>query len=128
MMRRFLLLLLRAYKWLISPLFLPACRYVPTCSEYAAEAIERYGAIRGSLKAAWRLLRCHPFAHGGYDPVVPAILSEVAIAAEAAGHCPPGVPVQAVVESVNVEPQQQAVQPKLIVAVSDCNLRLSRRC
>jgi putative membrane protein insertion efficiency factor len=127
MIRRFLLLLLQAYKWLISPLFLPACRYVPTCSEYAAEAIERYGAIHGSLKAAWRLLRCHPFAHGGYDPVVPAILSE-AIAAEAAGHCPPGVPVQAVLESVNPEPQQPAVQTKLIVAVSDCNLRLSRRC
>jgi putative membrane protein insertion efficiency factor len=128
MTRRFLILLLRAYKWLISPLFLPACRYVPTCSEYAAEAIERYGAIRGSLKAAWRLLRCHPFAHGGYDPVVPAILTEAAIAAEAAGHCRPGIPVEAVLDSVNPEPQRTAAQPNLIVAVSDCNLRLSRRC
>src|ERR1700746_3074555 len=100
MMRRLLLLLLQVYKWLISPLFLPACRYVPTCSEYAAEAIERYGAIRGSLKAAWRLLRCHPFAHGGYDPVVPAILSEVAIAAGAAGHWRPGVPDVAVLGSL----------------------------
>jgi uncharacterized protein len=62
--------LLRAYKWAISPLFLPACRYVPTCSEYAMEAVDRYGLLRGSLMAVARLLRCHPFAHGGYDPVV----------------------------------------------------------
>ena len=64
------LYLLRAYKWAISPLFPPACRYVPTCSEYAMEAVERYGALRGGFMAAARLLRCHPFAHGGYDPVV----------------------------------------------------------
>lgn len=62
--------LLRAYKWAISPMFAPACRYVPTCSEYAMEAVERHGAARGGLMAMWRLLRCHPFAHGGYDPVV----------------------------------------------------------
>jgi putative membrane protein insertion efficiency factor len=62
--------LLRGYKWGISPLFPPACRYVPTCSEYAMEAVDRYGAVRGTLKAFLRLLRCHPFAHGGYDPVV----------------------------------------------------------
>ena len=62
--------LLRAYKWAISPMFPPACRYVPTCSEYAMEAVERYGAVRGGLMALARLLRCHPFAHGGYDPVV----------------------------------------------------------
>jgi uncharacterized protein len=62
--------LLRAYKWAVSPLFPPSCRYVPTCSEYATEAVERYGALRGSLMAAGRLLRCHPFARGGYDPVV----------------------------------------------------------
>jgi putative membrane protein insertion efficiency factor len=62
--------LLRAYKWAISPMFSPACRYVPTCSEYAMEAVERYGAVRGGLMAWWRLLRCHPFVHGGYDPVV----------------------------------------------------------
>ncbi|MGA8867626.1 MAG: membrane protein insertion efficiency factor YidD [Candidatus Sulfotelmatobacter sp.] len=61
--------LLRGYKWAISPLFPPACRYVPTCSAYAAEAVERYGALRGSLMAVARLLRCHPFARGGYDPV-----------------------------------------------------------
>ena len=50
----------------------PACRYVPTCSEYAMEAVERYGAIRGSFMAIWRLLRCHPFVKGGYDPVIRA--------------------------------------------------------
>ena len=61
--------LLRGYKFAISPLFLPACRYMPTCSDYALEAIERYGVLRGSLMAAGRLLRCHPFVHGGYDPV-----------------------------------------------------------
>jgi putative membrane protein insertion efficiency factor len=64
-----LLTLLRGYKTMLSPFFPPACRYVPTCSDYAAEAIERYGALRGSAMAMWRLLRCHPFAHGGYDPV-----------------------------------------------------------
>jgi putative membrane protein insertion efficiency factor len=61
---------LKAYRWGISPMFPPACRYVPTCSEYAMEAVERYGALRGGLAALWRLLRCHPFARGGYDPVV----------------------------------------------------------
>jgi uncharacterized protein len=64
------LLLLRAYKWAVSPLLLPACRYVPTCSEYAMEAITRYGVVRGGTKSVWRLLRCHPLAKGGVDPVV----------------------------------------------------------
>jgi putative membrane protein insertion efficiency factor len=62
--------LLLGYKWGISPMFPPACRYVPSCSEYAMEAVERYGAVRGGLMALWRVLRCHPFAAGGYDPVV----------------------------------------------------------
>jgi putative membrane protein insertion efficiency factor len=62
--------LLRLYKRWISPVFLPSCRYVPTCSEYAMEAVERYGAGRGGAMAAWRVLRCHPFAAGGLDPVV----------------------------------------------------------
>ena len=62
--------LLRGYKWAVSPLFQPACRYVPTCSEYAMEAVDRYGAIRGGLMAMWRVLRCHPLAKSGYDPVV----------------------------------------------------------
>lgn len=62
--------MLRAYKWAISPLLPPACRFVPTCSEYAMEAVERYGALRGGWMALARILRCHPFSHAGYDPVV----------------------------------------------------------
>ena len=62
--------LLKAYKSAISPWFPPACRFVPTCSEYAIEAVDRYGAFRGGLKALVRLLRCHPFTRGGFDPVV----------------------------------------------------------
>jgi hypothetical protein len=62
--------LLRLYKRWISPAFPPACRYTPTCSEYAMEAVERYGALRGGAMAAWRVARCHPFAKGGLDPVV----------------------------------------------------------
>ena len=62
--------ILRGYKWAISPMFLPACRYVPTCSEYAMEAVERYGVLRGGVRALGRVMRCHPFVRGGYDPVV----------------------------------------------------------
>ena len=62
--------MVRGYKWLLSPLLPPACRYLPTCSDYAIEAVERYGALRGSAMAAWRILRCHPLAASGYDPVV----------------------------------------------------------
>lgn len=67
--QRVTLQLLRGYKYLLSPLLPPACRYVPSCSEYAMEAVERYGVLRGSLLALGRLLRCHPFVKGGYDPV-----------------------------------------------------------
>ena len=67
--QKLVLLLLRGYKWAISPMLLPTCRYVPSCSEYAMEAVVRYGVMRGSAKAAWRLMRCHPFAKGGLDPV-----------------------------------------------------------
>ncbi|MCI5221962.1 MAG: membrane protein insertion efficiency factor YidD [Candidatus Electrothrix sp. AR4] len=65
----FFLLLVKGYRYGISPLFPPTCRYVPTCSEYAAEAVARYGAVRGVRLAVCRILRCHPFAAGGYDPV-----------------------------------------------------------
>ncbi len=68
-MKELLMAMLRIYKRLVSPMLPPACRYVPSCSEYAMEAVERHGAIRGSALAAWRLMRCHPFAKGGYDPV-----------------------------------------------------------
>ncbi|MGA8492154.1 MAG: membrane protein insertion efficiency factor YidD [Terriglobales bacterium] len=64
------LFLLRGYKWAVSPLFLPACRYVPSCSEYAMEAVDRFGVARGGVMAIWRVLRCHPFAKGGLDLVV----------------------------------------------------------
>ena len=64
------LAMLRLYKRWISPAFPPSCRYVPTCSEYAMEAVARYGALRGGMMAAWRLLRCHPLAKGGYDPAI----------------------------------------------------------
>jgi putative membrane protein insertion efficiency factor len=68
-MKSALLGLLRLYKRWISPAFPPSCRYVPTCSEYAMEAVERHGVVRGGVMAGWRLLRCHPLAKGGYDPV-----------------------------------------------------------
>jgi len=67
--RRILVALLRAYKAFISPALPPACRFTPTCSEYAREAIERYGALRGSWLALRRLARCHPFNPGGVDAV-----------------------------------------------------------
>ena len=67
--KNLLLLLLRGYKRAISPMLLPSCRYVPTCSDYAAEAIGEYGAFRGTALAMWRVLRCHPFVRGGFDPV-----------------------------------------------------------
>jgi putative membrane protein insertion efficiency factor len=63
------LTVLRFYKRNISPTLPPACRYEPTCSMYAQAAIEKYGVIRGVPMAAWRLVRCHPWSHGGYDPV-----------------------------------------------------------
>jgi uncharacterized protein len=68
-MRAILISFLKFYKAVISPWLPPSCRFVPTCSEYAREAIERHGALRGSGMAFWRILRCHPFCPGGYDPV-----------------------------------------------------------
>ena len=59
----------RAYKLVISPWLPPACRFFPTCSEYAVQAIEEYGLIHGTARALGRLLRCHPLHHGGFDPL-----------------------------------------------------------
>jgi putative membrane protein insertion efficiency factor len=67
--KRALLALIRGYQRVISPLLPRSCKYHPTCSAYAVQAIERYGILRGSVLAGWRLLRCNPFSHGGYDPV-----------------------------------------------------------
>lgn len=68
-MKRLLKLLIKFYQEAVSPYTLPTCKYRPTCSAYALEAIERFGAFRGGLLAAWRILRCNPFARAGYDPV-----------------------------------------------------------
>ena len=71
MLKNFLIILINGYRRLISPLFPPSCRFQPTCSQYAIEAIEKFGALRGSWLAIKRILRCHPFHPGGYDPVPP---------------------------------------------------------
>jgi putative membrane protein insertion efficiency factor len=68
-MKRILLSLIRFYRSQISPLLPPACRFTPTCSQYALTAIERFGAVRGGWLALKRILRCNPFCKGGYDPV-----------------------------------------------------------
>ena len=60
---------IRVYQRVISPAFPRHCKYEPTCSAYAAQAIHRYGILRGLVLACWRLLRCNPFSHGGFDPV-----------------------------------------------------------
>jgi hypothetical protein len=68
-MRSLIKAMIHAYRWLISPLLGPSCRFYPSCSAYAFEAVDRHGALRGSWLAARRLLRCHPLNAGGYDPV-----------------------------------------------------------
>ena len=68
-MKRFLLACIRFYQRGVSPQKPPCCRYIPTCSAYAATAISRFGPLKGGLLAAWRVLRCNPFSKGGYDPV-----------------------------------------------------------
>ena len=61
--------LIKAYRRFVSPLLPPSCRFTPSCSLYALQAVERYGLIRGSFMGARRVLRCHPFSKGGFDPV-----------------------------------------------------------
>ena len=68
-MKRLLIAMIRFYRRRISPLTPPCCRFIPTCSQYALEAIEKYGALKGGWLAFRRILRCNPFHKGGYDPV-----------------------------------------------------------
>ncbi len=67
--RRFLIFLVRVYQLVLSPYLGRQCRFVPTCSNYFIEAVRKYGSIRGGAMGVWRILRCHPLARGGYDPV-----------------------------------------------------------
>ena len=69
MLKKILLCSIRFYQYAVSPLIPPRCRYTPTCSQYALEAIEKYGAWKGGKLALFRILRCNPFSKGGYDPV-----------------------------------------------------------
>jgi hypothetical protein len=67
--KKILIFLIKIYKKYISPLLPNSCRFYPTCSEYAIEALSKYGVLKGSIKATYRILRCNPFNKGGYDPV-----------------------------------------------------------
>ncbi|MFC1479992.1 membrane protein insertion efficiency factor YidD [Candidatus Omnitrophota bacterium] len=69
-MKRLIIAGLKGYKKVISPCLVMSCKHVPTCSEYAVEALEKFGLFRGVALAAWRVLRCNPFSRGGYDPVI----------------------------------------------------------
>lgn len=68
-MKKILIMGIRGYQKYLSPLKTVHCPYTPTCSQYALEAIQKHGAAKGSLLATWRILRCNPLSHGGYDPV-----------------------------------------------------------
>jgi len=68
-MKKILIRMIRLYQRYISPLKITRCPYTPTCSNYGLQAIEKYGALKGGAMALWRILRCNPFSHGGYDPV-----------------------------------------------------------
>nr|WP_083620907.1 membrane protein insertion efficiency factor YidD [Planktothrix paucivesiculata] len=70
-MKNLFIILIKGYRLLISPLFPPACRFHPTCSQYAIEALETFGIVQGSWLALKRILRCHPYHPGGYDPIPP---------------------------------------------------------
>ncbi len=70
MIKRICIKMIRFYQRYLSPLKVYThCKYIPTCSEYAVQAVEKYGVVKGLLLATWRILRCNPFAKGGYDPV-----------------------------------------------------------
>ncbi len=69
MLRALIVGAIRAYRWALRPILPPACRFHPSCSEYALQSVERLGVVRGSRQALGRVLRCHPWHPGGYDPV-----------------------------------------------------------
>jgi putative membrane protein insertion efficiency factor len=60
---------IRLYQWLVSPMLGERCRYYPSCSDYASQALKRFGILRGTVLAGWRVLRCNPWSRGGFDPV-----------------------------------------------------------
>ncbi|GER93658.1 membrane protein insertion efficiency factor YidD [Dissulfurispira thermophila] len=68
-MKTLIIALIRLYRYMISPLLPNSCRFTPSCSEYSLEALNKYGALRGSLLSFKRIMKCHPFHRGGYDPV-----------------------------------------------------------
>ena len=68
-MKKILIGIIKLYRRYISPIKSSKCPYIPTCSAYGIEAIEKYGSLKGSILACWRILRCNPFSKGGYDPV-----------------------------------------------------------
>ena len=68
-MKKFFLFIIKFFRKYISPLKSTKCPYIPSCSEYGMEAIEKYGALKGGALALWRIIRCNPFSKGGYDPV-----------------------------------------------------------
>jgi len=94
--RRILLWIIRAYQLALSPMLGPRCRFHPSCSCYAHTAIERYGAWRGSWLGLRRLLRCHPFADGGYDPVPDVPLRAAPLRAEPSPAQP--IPAETVID------------------------------
>jgi putative membrane protein insertion efficiency factor len=69
LLREFLLLPVRAYRLVVSPVLPSRCKYHPSCSAYAVEAVRSYGLVRGGVLAGWRIIRCNPWSHGGFDPV-----------------------------------------------------------
>ncbi len=68
-MKKVLIFLIKTYQKYVSPMKTVRCPYCPTCSQYGLEAVQKHGALKGSLLAGWRILRCNPFSKGGYDPV-----------------------------------------------------------
>jgi len=69
MLKKFLIFLIKLYQKYLSPMKRTKCPYCPTCSAYGLEAISKHGAIKGGVLTLWRLIRCNPFSHGGFDPV-----------------------------------------------------------